>query len=304
MLGQDTHNQSEEVIVEQQEDETPIEIAPDRRRVKTDKRDLPVDTLYGWVSRGKINPQPSFQRYFVWNNTKASRLIESLLLDIPIPVAYVAEEANKTFSVVDGQQRITSICSYIGGKFPDGRDFTLSSLQVLEEINGLLFRQLSAEQQEAILNATIRLIVIELDSDPDVKFEVFERLNLGAEKLNDQELRNSVYRGKYNDLLRELAKNHHMLKIMGATQPHNRMLDRQLILRFFAMWRNTHLKYKGPMKSFLNREMETHRNPTDKEFAEMRATFEQSIEMAYAVFGASAFRRFNAGIKRLVRLNF
>ena len=122
-------------------------------------------------------------------------------------------------------------------------------------------------------------------------------MNLGAEKLNDQELRNSVYRGKYNELLRELVTNQHMLKIMGTTRPHNRMLDRQLILRFFAMWRNTHLKYKAPMKAFLNREMENHQNPTDKELAEMRAVFEKSIEMAHSVFGANAFRRFNAGRK-------
>lgn len=296
----DTSQESEVTLLidtGESEDETPLEIPPERRRVKTDKRDLPVETLHSWVSRGKINPQPDFQRYYVWNNLKASRLIESLLLDIPIPVVYVAEEANQTYSVVDGQQRITSIHSFINGKFPDGRDFTLSGLQVLKEINGKLFRQLSEEQQEAILNATLRLIVIDHDSDPDVKFEVFERLNLGAEKLNDQELRNSVYRGKYNELLRDLAPNPHMLKIMGAIRPHNRMADRQLILRFFAMWRNTHLKYKAPMKHFLNREMEDYRNPTERELSQMHSVFEKSIEMAYTVFGARAFRRFNPGRK-------
>src|SRR5690349_1604662 len=104
-------SEQEEILVEQNDDETPIDVPVDRRRVKTDKKDLPVDTIYGWVSRGKVNPQPDFQRYYVWNNTKASRLIESLLLDIPIPVVYVAEELNKTYSVVDGQQRITSVCS-------------------------------------------------------------------------------------------------------------------------------------------------------------------------------------------------
>jgi hypothetical protein len=197
--------------------------------------------------------------------------------------------------VVDGQQRITSIASYIGGKFPDGKDFRLSGLQVLTELNGKPFKELSAESQEAILSAIIRLIIINYDSDKDVKFEVFERLNLGAVKLNDQELRNSMYRGKYNDLLRELSKNQYLLRIMGATKPHNRMADRQLILRFLAMWRNTHLKYKAPMKRFLNREMEEHRNPSDKELAEMKEVFEKSIEMAYSVFGSSAFRRFNAG---------
>lgn len=290
-IGQETT----ELIIEQDDDEAALDIPSDRRRVKTEKSDLPVDTIFSWVSRGKINPQPDFQRYYVWNAVKASRLIESLLLDIPIPVVYVAEEANKSLSVVDGQQRITSISSYVGGKFPDGKDFSLSGLQVLTELNGKRFKQLSTELQEAILGAFIRLIVINQDSDKDVKFEVFERLNLGAVKLNDQELRNSMYCGKYNELLRELSWNPHMLKIMGATQPHNRMADRQLILRFFAMWRNTHLRYKAPMKRFLNREMEEHRDPSDKELAEMRAIFERSIEMAYSVFGANAFRRFYSG---------
>ena len=245
-----------------------------------------------------MNLQPEFQRYFVWNDTKASRLIESLLLDIPIPVIYVGEEANHTYAVVDGQQRLTSLCSYIDGKYPDGRGFNLSGLQVLTELNGLPFKVLSPANQEALLNAVIRLIIIEHDSHPDVKFEVFERLNLGADKLTDQELRNSVYRGRYNNLLRDLSANKTMLKIMGTDQPHKRMADRQLILRFFAMWRNTHLKYKAPMKRFLNREMETHRDPKDSELGEMRATFEKAIEMSYTVFGPNSFRRFNPGTAR------
>lgn len=283
------------VTIDESDDDSPLDIPQNRRRVKTEKQDLPVETLHMWVRRGKLDPQPDFQRYFVWNNVKASRLIESLLLDIPVPVIYVAEETNKTYSVVDGQQRLTSICAFIDGKFPDGRDFALSSLRVLAELNGLRFRELSPELQETILNAGLRLIIIEQDSDPDVKFEVFERLNLGAERLNDQELRNSVYRGSYNALLRELAMDPYMLKVLGSDQPHKRMQDRQLILRFFAMWRSTHLKYKAPMKTFLNREMEHHRNPDERELAEMRAIFERSIEMAYTVFGANAFRRFHPG---------
>lgn len=284
-----------QIVIEESEDDTALDIPQNRRRVKTDKQDLPVETLHMWARRGKLDLQPDFQRYFVWNNVKASRLIESLLLDIPVPVIYVAEETNKTYSVVDGQQRLTSICAFIDGKFPDGRDFALSSLQVLRELNGIRFRELDAELQETILNAGLRLIIIQQDSDPDVKFEVFERLNLGAERLNDQELRNSVYRGTYNDLLRELAAHPTMLKVLGIDQPHKRMQDRQLILRFFAMWRNTHLKYKGPIKSFLNREMEQHRNPTERELAEMRSVFERSIEMAYTVFGPNAFRRYHSG---------
>src|SRR4051812_47941882 len=110
---------TDDVLADQADDETPLDIAPDRRRVKTDKKDLPIETLCAWESRGRINPQPDFQRYYVWTNLKASRLIESLLLEIPIPVVYVAEESQSTYTVVDGQQRVTTICSFVRGTFPD-----------------------------------------------------------------------------------------------------------------------------------------------------------------------------------------
>jgi len=288
---------SDDVLIQAEgsDDDAPLDIEPHKRRVKTDKKDVPVETLNSWVLRGKLNLQPDFQRQFVWNKTKASRLIESLMLEIPIPVVYVAQEQDDTMPVVDGQQRLTSITSFIGGKLPDGQTFRLSGLQVLKELNGHSYSDLTSKQQEALLNATLRLIVIERDSHPDVKFEVFERLNLGADKLNDQELRNSVYRGTYNSLLKELSSNAHLLKVMRPSQPHIRMADRQLILRFFSMWRNTHLKYKSPFKQFMNREMETHRNASEAEIETMRSVFEKSIEMSYAVFGEHAFRRFNPG---------
>ncbi|MGF1523991.1 MAG: DUF262 domain-containing protein [Leptolyngbyaceae cyanobacterium] len=284
-----------DLIIEDIEDDTPLEVSPEKRRVRTEKQDVPVETLVSWVNRGKLNLQPDFQRNFVWNSGKASRLVESLLLAIPIPVIYVSEEPNRTYSVVDGQQRLTSVCSFVNGQFPSGQKFKLSGLQVLTDLNRKAFSDLSVELQEEILNFTLRLIIIEKDSDPDVKFEVFERLNLGAEKLNDQEVRNCVYRGNYNELLRSLSENEFLLRILQSKEPHTRMADRQLILRFFAMWRNTHHNYKGPTKRFLNTEMELHRNLSEEALAEMRVVFEQSIEMAYAVFQEKAFRRYYPG---------
>ena len=288
-------NATDIVIEDTDETEEPLDIDPEKRRVKTEKQDLPVETMVSWVNRGKVNLQPDFQRNFVWNTSKASRLVESLLLDIPIPVIYVAEEANRTYSVVDGQQRLTSICSFVNGTLPGGQTFKLSGLQVLSELNRKTFSDLAVEQQESILNFILRVIIIERDSDPDVKFEVFERLNLGAEKLNDQEVRNCVYRGNYNELLRDLAHNSHLLKILRSEQPHTRMADRQLILRFFAMWRHTPSGYKGPMKRFLNSEMEYHRNLSPEALQRMQQAFEDAIEVAYRVFEENAFRRFKPG---------
>lgn len=289
------HTSNSSLVIEETQDDTSFDIEPAKRRVKTEKQDLPVETLVSWVNRGKVDLQPDFQRNFVWDNAKASCLIESLLLEIPIPVFYVSEEYNRTYSVVDGQQRLTSICSFVNGTFPSGQTFKLSGLKVLSELNRKSFSDLAVELQEAILNFTLRIIIIEQDSDPDVKFEVFERLNLGAEKLNDQEVRNCVYRGNYNELLQDLTCNEHLLKILRSDEPHTRMADRQLILRFFAMWRNTHLRYKGPIKRFLNTEMETHRNLSSEELEKMRHAFGDAIAVAYAVFGENAFRRFKLG---------
>jgi uncharacterized protein with ParB-like and HNH nuclease domain len=150
-----------------------LRLPPKSAGSKLRSRISPVETLVSWVNRGKLNLQPDFQRNFVWSSGKASCLVESLLLAIPIPVIYVAEEANRTYSVVDGQQRLTSICSFVNGEFPNGQKFKLSGLQVLKDLNRKAFTDLPVELQEEILNFILRLIIIEKDSDPDVKFEVF-----------------------------------------------------------------------------------------------------------------------------------
>jgi hypothetical protein len=171
------------------------------------------------VLRGTMILQPAFQRAYVWDRRKASRLIESLVLQIPIPVLYVAQETPSTYAVVDGQQRLTGIVAYITGTFPDGKAFRLAGLSVLPELRVKLFKELPQACQDAILTAILRVIIITQDSDPEVKFEMFERLNLGAVQLTDQELRNSMYHGAYNALLHELAAHPTLLKIRGDAPP-------------------------------------------------------------------------------------
>ncbi|WP_439392757.1 HNH endonuclease signature motif containing protein [Deinococcus aquaticus] len=175
------------------------------------------------------------------------------------------------------------------------KDFRLTGLQVLDELNGKRFSELDVDTQNLILQATLRVIVIKAESHPDVKFEVFERLNLGAEKLNDQELRNCVYRGRYNNLLAKLSEYKPFLQIQGLSAPHTRMADRQLILRFFALHRLTHLHYRGNMKQVMNRELEEHRDPSDATLKQLEELFTRSIDMALTVFGKRAFRRFQPG---------
>ncbi|RYE50615.1 MAG: DUF262 domain-containing protein, partial [Sphingobacteriales bacterium] len=108
-------------------------------KIYTDQSDPEIDSLHGKYKRGRLNVQPSYQRLFVWDIVKSSRLIESALLDIPLPVIYLSEDPTGKENVIDGQQRLTSFFSFIDGKFPDGTDFKLTKLKVFSDYNGLRY---------------------------------------------------------------------------------------------------------------------------------------------------------------------
>lgn len=201
-----------EILIEQLKEESEaLELPELKRKVYTEQGDPEIESLYRKWKDGDLDIQPDFQRGFVWDIIKASRLIESILLDIPLPVIYLSQEKDGREYVIDGQQRLTSFFSYIDGKLPDpqlpfGKDFKLNSLNVFSELIGKYFKDLPKELQKKIRYYKIRTITFRKESEQDLKFEVFERLNTGSVSLNDQELRNCIYRGKYNDLLWELSE--------------------------------------------------------------------------------------------------
>ncbi|MFQ5754172.1 MAG: HNH endonuclease family protein, partial [bacterium] len=274
---------------ENQEEDELTEIAPERRRVYSDKPDRSIFELYRQYQKGNLELQPEFQRLQVWDNKKASRLIGSVLLEVPIPVIYLSEESDSKYSVIDGQQRLNSFISFLENKI------RLSGLNILTELNGKRFQGIPKSLQDKFENATIRIIEIRKESHPDVKFEIFERLNTGAVQLNAQELRNCIYRGRYNELLLELSLDRDFQFLLGLKAPHHRMQDRELILRFFTFYHNTHLKYAPPMKRFLNRDIENYKNLDDAEEKHLKKTFKKTVRLSKTVFGDKAFKRFILG---------
>jgi hypothetical protein len=212
-----------------------------RNKIFTDQGDPEIDSLYNKWKRGKLVIQTDFQRQFVWDAAKSSRLIESSLLDIPLPVIYISQENDGREYVIDGQQRLTSFFSFIDGSFPGGADFRLSNLKVFSELNRKKFADLPENDQDKVRYCKIRTITFRKESDPNLKFEIFERLNTGSVSLNDQELRNCIYRGHYNLLLRELALDQEFMALMGLARPDKRMKDVELVLRFSAFYHQTYL---------------------------------------------------------------
>lgn len=195
------------------EQEEPLVIPPDERKLVTQPYDLGVRSIREDIRSGRISLNIAYQRKYVWDSGKASRLIESLLLNVPIPVCYFAEDDDGVYEVIDGLQRLTTIKRFLDD------EFALIGVSVLSELNGLKFSNLIPRDQRRLESRTIRCIVITADSHPDIKFDVFERLNTGAATLTAQELRNSVYRGPFNDSLKELAQKQYFPSCQSCCDP-------------------------------------------------------------------------------------
>lgn len=281
-------------------DSEALEVPELKRKVYTEQGDPEIDSLYRKWKDGDLDIQPDFQRGFVWDITKASLLIESILLDIPLPVIYLSQEKDGREYVIDGQQRLTSFFSFFDGKLPDpqlpfGKDFRLTNLNVFTELGGKYFKDLPKELQKKIRYYKIRTITFRKESEQDLKFEVFERLNTGSVSLNDQELRNCIYRGKYNDLLWELSEDKVFRELLGIKKPEKRMKDVELVLRFAAFYHGTYINYKPPIKKFLNNDMEKYRFITEKDALDLRNAFKNTISIIKSLLGQHAFKRFYCG---------
>lgn len=265
-----------------------LDLSADDRKLVTQPYDLGVKSLSRDIEQGRISLNIEYQRKYVWDLGKASRLIESLLLNVPIPVCYFAEDENGNYEVIDGLQRLTTIKNFLEDEFP------LSGLPVLTELDGKRFTDLAPRDQRRLENRTIRCIVITEDSNPDIKFDVFERLNTGAAMLTAQELRNSVYRGPFNDKLKELAAEEYFTELLG-TESNRRMDFEELILRFFALADRLE-SYKPPLRQFLNDYMRANR-PAQPDAALVQL-FTDTCAVVRDVLGASPFR--SPGSKNLV----
>lgn len=265
------------------------------RKIFTEQRDPEIDSLHKRYKNGRLNIQPAFQRQFVWDKVKCSRLIESALLDIPIPIVYLSEEKDGKENVIDGQQRLTAFFSFIDGKLPDNSDFKLIGLQVFTELNGKKFKQLSEEFQDKIETYKIRVIKFKKESDGDLQFEIFSRLNSGSVQLNPQELRNCIYRGRFNELIKELAQDKDFKYLLGIASPDRRMKDRELVLRFASFYFYTYLNYSAPIKKFLNNSMEKYRNISPVDEKNLREAFKNTIQIIKSLLDKNAFKRYYRG---------
>jgi len=269
-------------------------IPVEKRKIFTESSDPTIKDLCDRITKNRLIVRAEFQRQYVWDNrpTLKSKLIESALLKVPIPIIYTAETEDGKEEVVDGQQRLLTFHTFLNNVF------RLSGLQILEDLNGKKYQDLPqkpSDLQTLIDNYPIRVIKILKESDQDIKFDIFERLNRGSVKLNEQELRNCIFRGSFNNMLKDLTQNNFFLNLQNLSKPHRRMVDAERILRFFAFCDRSEHNYKSPLKKFLNDYMRQKRDISVQEVCTKSALFRKSVELCELVYGDLAFRRWRPG---------
>ena len=220
------------------------EILQGRNSLSADRLDMSFGELMNMYSNDELVINPEFQRLFRWDTHQKTRFIESLLLGIPIPSIFVAEDTDGRWEIVDGLQRLSTILSFFGmlKHTPEKNDWTLEAGDVVGELVGLKVSDLPVKYQLNIKRSVCRIEVIKWDSNYDLRYELFNRLNTGGSPLTDQEIRNCIFRGistEFTDLIKGVAQNPRLIGIVEPTekQKDELYLD-ELVLRFFSLYNN------------------------------------------------------------------
>lgn len=230
---------------------------------------------------------PGFQRNYVWDISRASRFIESLLLKLPVPGIFLYREPDSQKQIViDGQQRLETLRRFYEGTF-DNSDFALDGVR--EPFNGYRYADFTDEARRKLDDSIIHATVIRQDKPDDSgssKFEIFERLNSYATPLSPQEIRAAIYDGSFNSLLLKMNDQVQWRNLFGKHD--KRARDVELILRFLALYYEK--EYQSPMKSFLNSFMSSHREIQESRAREMWRVFDATTTTILNKIGVHAFR--------------
>ena len=265
---------------------------PDEIKVTT--RTMTVDLLMGRLADGVLKLQPDFQRKAgIWNNVKQSRLIESLVLRIPLPSFYVSEDDEEEWEVVDGVQRLTAISRFVQPQ-SDHQALRLTGLEYLKgDFDGCSFEDLPPRLSRRIRETEFTFHVIESNTPPSVRFNIFARINTGGMPLTHQELRHALVPGKARDILKQWAESESFQKAVDHGVKPDRMADREMVLRYFAFWNMpTPESYsRRDFGEFLMDAMKDMNKLRRDEVDEACETFESAMRVAREVFGRYAFRK-------------
>lgn len=264
-------------------------------RIVRSSLDFTLHTLISSLQdKTYINLSPGYQRRARWDRRKRSLLIESFLMNVPVPPLFLFEKDYNQYEIMDGRQRLEAISDYLENKY------ALTGLEFWPELQGKRFNDLPGTIQRGLLRRTITAIVLLAETSRsedsyDVRLILFRRLNTGGVKLNPQELRNALYPSPFNNALHELSREDLFTSVWGIPKKtsnedeepplelqknilYKSMMDCELVLRFFAIRDAASGKTKGSLRQIFDRTMETYSDASEAKIAQMKDDFLSTLK--------------------------
>lgn len=274
--------------LEQEQDSEEITRPFNPEKIKVNTTTILVDQIISRIRHREIDLNPDFQRLDVWNPTQRSRLIESLLLRIPIPVFYVSANEINHWTVVDGLQRMSTVRKFLD----EQNGFALQNLEYLQKFDGHRYTELPRPMQRRISETQFLVHVIEPGTPKEVMFNIFRRINTGGTVLNKQEIRHAIYAGPARDFLKRLAESDAFRRATDGSVRPTRMADRELVLRFIAFHMAPWEEYEaGSLDGHLGQAMGAINQWSDADRSAAAISFKEAMIAAADIFLNDAFRK-------------
>ncbi len=273
----------------------------DPTKIRVDTRPMTIDLMLNRIKHGELELSPDFQRKEVWTDAAKSKLIESILIRIPLPAFYIDATDEDKWIVIDGLQRLTALKQFI--LEPDSNDtqlrtnkLKLTKLDYLTDLEYKTYDELPRKYQRRILETQLLLYVIEEGTPTEVKYSIFRRINTGGVPLSPQELRNALNQGKATKLLAKLTEIDEFKKVtkLDKSKRQQRMIDQEFILGFLAYTLNNYSDFPKSKSrdEFFHKTMEKiNKNLSENQIKEIELNFKRAMVAAYDIFGEGAFRK-------------
>ncbi len=249
---------------------------------------LSVEAIVKRLKNDEINLDTEFQRKkSLWNQTVKSQLIESLMIQLPIPPMYFDGRDTNSWLIIDGLQRLCTLKEFLIEK-----RWKLKGLEYLPDYNDCSIEELPRVYQRRIEEAQISFYLILPDTPAEVKYSLFKRINTPGLKLEPQEIRHALYQGMATKLVKDLAENKLFIRATGGAVPTERMQDREMVLRYLALhYMGIEFYREETMDNYLNKTMEFLNRQDEKFIEDCKELFLESIDCIYEIFGKKSFRR-------------
>lgn len=286
------------------------QISDERQKLSADRMDISFGEIMNLYEQSELIIRPEYQRLFGWTNTQKTLLIESILMGIPIPPIFVAEDEDGIWELVDGLQRVSTIISFFGKLNSDlvqkhevsdvvedlvsnSNNWELEAGDIIKDLEGFDVNTLPQKYKLNIKRAVCRVEILRGESNTSLKYELFKRLNSGGTKLTPQEIRNAVYRGinpVLNELITELSQNSNFKDLTNLSETKIRELyDQELILRFVAFYQNVS-NINLSTQSFLDKFMEETTSTGNLDSEKYKRIFNSTIELLTEIGDNTIFR--------------